>query len=321
VEDIVVSELHLFDVSQYISSGVQDYTIGSGVEQVDGVFRAMEMPCAGITNLLNTYNAYGGKQGVTVLFCFDSIPVYKRELHSRLFPELGGYKGNRKTRPVHISVQREMAVEIFDQIGIPYLKVDGYEADDLIASVVQEYSQQFDRVVIHSRDSDLFYLVSENVCIEPVLRTGKRINLSNWESTVLSGYRMPYNMLTISKMREGEVGDNIPYVYRDPMDAIIRGIPERQRSKCGDNVFLREYIVDTVGKEDTRTLGIFDLIAPLIVPREELVLYEDEHDDHLLEMYASGCSCSGYRSNCPVFSEEVEKMVRKYVLIYMEQTR
>lgn len=316
-----MSELHLFDASQYISSGVKDYTIGNGVERVDGVFRAMEMPCAGLTNLLNTYNAYRGKQGVMLLFCFDSTPVYKRELHSKLFPEMGGYKGNRKKRPVHVSIQREMAVEMFDQIRIPYLKLDGYEADDLIASVVQEYSQQFDRISIHSRDSDLFYLVSENICIEPVLRTGKHINLSNWESTVSAGYRMPYNMMTINKMREGEPGDNIPYVYRDPMNAIIRGIPERQRGKCGDNAFLREYITDTVGKEDTRTLGIFELIAPLSVPEENIILYEDEHDERLLEVYASGCSCSGYHVKCPIFSEEAEETIRKYVSMYIELTR
>ena len=115
-----MSELHLFDASQYIYAGLYHQTVGTGVKVVDGVYRAMEMPCAGVTNILNTYHQYRGKPGVDVLFCFDSIPTRKRELHTKLFPKIGGYKGNRKARDPAILVQQEMAFTLCEQIGIPF---------------------------------------------------------------------------------------------------------------------------------------------------------------------------------------------------------
>lgn len=313
-----MSELHLFDVSQYIHSGVQHLTVGEGLTTIDGVMRAMEMPCAGITNLLNTYLEYQKLKDVSVLFCFDSPPTVKRELHESLFHG-EGYKGKRKAKEAHIVVQLEMAYEIFLQIGIPCIKVDSYEADDLIASVVGEYQEAFDRIVIHSRDSDLFYLVTDNVEVAPVLRTGKRINRSNWEDTVITGYSVPYNLLTICKMRDGEQGDNIPAVHVEPMNKILRQLPERRYRECGDNEFLRDYIVDVVGKEDVRTIGIFDLIAPRILSGIEL--YEDESNDRLLTAYAIEMHCSKYRSYCRILDEGVSETLRRYIDKYIELSR
>lgn len=316
-----MSELHLFDASQYIYAGLYHQTVGTGVKVVDGVYRAMEMPCAGVTNILNTYHQYRGKPGVDVLFCFDSIPTRKRELHTKLFPKIGGYKGNRKARDPAILVQQEMAFTLCEQIGIPFLKAEGYEADDLIASAVDYYRESYDQLVIHSRDSDVFFLVSDNVTVEPVLRSGKFINLSNWEKTVIMNFTVPYNLLTISKMRDGEPGDNIPYVYAKPMEAIISNLPRRRYREMGDNRLLREMIVDIVGPEDLRTLGIFDLIAPLEVPEEQVAVYSDEPDERLLAAYSIECGCTKFQSMCPIINERVSETVNRFVDSYIELTR
>lgn len=316
-----MSELHLFDASQYIYAGVQPLTVGTGVRSIGGVYRAMEMPCAGITNILNTYHRYHSKEGVDVLFCFDSIPTTKRELHARLFPGLGGYKGKRKPKDPAILVQQKMAVVICEQVGIPFAKVEGFEADDLIAAFVQSYQAAYDNVVIHSKDSDVFFLVSDNVTIEPVLRSGKFINRSNWENTVIKDHMIPYNLMTIHKMRDGEPGDNIPYVYAEPMDAIITGLPRHRYHEFGDNVILRGFIEDVVGTADSRTLGIFDLIAPLEVPKEHLGLYDDLPDERLLNAYSVACGCSGFRENCPILDGRVEETVTGFVDHYIELSR
>lgn len=316
-----MSELHLFDASQYIYAGVQSITVGSGVKLVNGVYRAMEMPCAGVTNILNTYHQYHKRRGLDVLFCFDSIPTAKRELHTRLFPGLGGYKGKRKAKNPAILVQQEMAVVICKQIGVPFLKLEGFEADDLIASLVEIYRESYDQVVIHSKDSDVFYLVADNVVVEPVLRSGKYINRSNWESAVIKNHTIPYNLLTVNKMREGEPSDNIPYVFAEPMDAIISGLPRHRYHEFGNNQMLRNFIVDIVGTADFRTLGIFDLIAPLKVPEDHLELYDDFPNERLLNAYSMACGCSGFRDNCPVLNEQVDETIAQFVDYYIELSR
>jgi DNA polymerase-1 len=80
----------------------------------------------------------------------------------------GEYKANRKEMPQELIGQLPRIFELLEAMSIPRFSQAGYEADDLIATLVREYE---DRVAVRivSGDKDLFQLVSEST---HVLRPG-----------------------------------------------------------------------------------------------------------------------------------------------------
>lgn len=307
-------KLRLFDVSQYIYGGVSNETIDNGLECVNGIYCTRSMPCAGLTNLLNTYIQFANKD-TELVYCVDSPPTYKRELHEKIFPLLDGYKGGRPKKPAHVSVQCRMVTDVLEQIGLTYVKVEGYEADDLIASIVSQYKGDYDEIVIHSKDSDLFYLVSSSVSIEPVMRAGKHITMDNWETNVKTGYTTPYNVLTLDKLSRGERVDNIPAVDKDIMEKIYDAIPDSLIARCGDNEYLRE-VIRNASSNDVVTMTIFDLLVPRII-EEDLLKYQPEFKQLVFDAYAVQLQCRGYKHRLPIVNAEVQNTIDKYLQEYL----
>ncbi len=69
------------------------------------------------------------------------------------------YKQNRSAAPPDLVRQIERTREIFEAYGVPIYHVDGYEADDLIATLSRQAVSKGLRVVIASTDKDLMQLV------------------------------------------------------------------------------------------------------------------------------------------------------------------
>lgn len=305
--------LRLFDVSQYIYSGVGDQVVSCAPTREQGVLRSHVMPCAGLTNILNTYLQFA-REGTDLVFCFDSPPTIKREMHERMFPGLGGYKGGRPKKPAAVKVQARFAEDMLHAIGIRCMKVTDYECDDIMASMVEHYRQSYDKIIIHSKDSDMFYLVQDGVEVEPVLKQGRHITRANYDTMVKPNFIVPYNTLTLTKLAQGEPGDNIPYAYKHEMDKIMGTLAKSAYRVCGNNELLRAFIAD-VTDGDARTLGIFDLIAPLIIDEEKLEIFDDEINEHLLHAFACALGCRGY-TNADVRDDIVDAMIERYITEY-----
>ena len=314
-----MSILRLFDVSQYIFSGEGNKVICSGVIEDQYGYRACKMPCGGIAYLMNVIYEYLHND-TDLVFCFDSIPSYKRELYKRLFPNGSGYKGNRPKKPEYITLQLQLAKEIIQQIGLSTFAIEGYEADDIIASLVRYYKNEYEKIIIHNNDSDMYYLVSDNVEIVPVNRIGKTVTLNNWETTVMPGNITPYNTITINKIIYGEAGDNIQYMIKEMADKIMKMIPKELYHKCGNHILLRKWVSNAVN-DDERTMGIFDLVAPLIIPYEQVEIYETEFNKELYEYYASIVSCKYFKNYPYLVSDIGEETIRKYLEKYNETTQ
>ena len=88
------------------------------------------------------------------------------------------YKATRDAQPEDLSPQFPLAREIVDgAAGIPMLEVPGFEADDVIATLVAR-APRGREVAIVSTDTDLMQLVSERVALldtmkRPPLRAGR----------------------------------------------------------------------------------------------------------------------------------------------------
>ncbi|GIK20482.1 MAG: DNA polymerase I [Leptolyngbya sp. PLA2] len=81
---------------------------------------------------------------------------------SGLYPE---YKATRPPPPEDLPVQVERCLRILREIGVPIVGAEGFEADDVIATVVDRLKEQHPdlRVRIVSKDKDLKQLLRDNV--------------------------------------------------------------------------------------------------------------------------------------------------------------
>jgi hypothetical protein len=320
---IVGRNLRLFDVSEYISAGSKKVTISNGVIEDGGKFRPNEMPCGGLTYLFNTIYEYNDAN-TDLVYCIDRPPHIKRALHERTFPNMQGYKGNRAKKDDSIVIQREMAEDILQRLGLNVLAVDDLEADDVIASVVQYYKDDYEHVYIHGMDSDLFYLVCDNVEVVPLTNGyvwngkmhvhGKHINMSNWESQVCRDYIVPYDTLTIHKLCMGEMGDGIPAIDSAKANLIVKHIPESIYAKCGDNKLLKNWISDAVSG-DPRVLATLDLITPIITDYNKVPIYEEEFDKNLCDEFAY-CLSNKYVSKLKIGTLNAETVLSGYIDSY-----
>lgn len=90
-----------------------------------------------------------------------------KTIRHETFPE---YKANRKKMDDDFRHQIPVTKQIVEEMSIPFLSVDGYEADDVIASIVRKFQDIPDLSIdIYSADKDLKQLLAPNVfAIDPI---------------------------------------------------------------------------------------------------------------------------------------------------------
>lgn len=77
-----------------------------------------------------------------------------------LYPE---YKANRERSPEDLQVQYERIREMVDALRIPVFELEGYEADDLIATIAERLKDHHVELRIASKDKDLHQILSHKV--------------------------------------------------------------------------------------------------------------------------------------------------------------
>lgn len=75
------------------------------------------------------------------------------------------YKANRAEMPADLQEQIPVIEKVCDALRIPRVKVDGYEADDLIGTLARLAVEQGLEAVIVSNDKDMTQLVRDGVSI------------------------------------------------------------------------------------------------------------------------------------------------------------
>jgi DNA polymerase I len=102
------------------------------------------------------------KQAENILISFDRrAPTFRHELSE-------DYKANRPPMPDELSSQVEPVQEFFRLVDLPEISLDGYEADDVLATLAEKFKEDFDIVFVTS-DKDYSQLVEERVVMfDPV---------------------------------------------------------------------------------------------------------------------------------------------------------
>ncbi|MEN0111817.1 MAG: 5'-3' exonuclease H3TH domain-containing protein, partial [Planctomycetota bacterium] len=120
-----------------------------------------------------------------------------------IFPE---YKANRPPKPDDFKPQEDRILQIVADSGVPILKMDGYEADDIIATLADRLRETHD-VYLVSKDKDLRQLLGDGVVMYDV-HTDEEFDADAMEAKL--GYR-PDQAVEVQALM-GDNIDNVPGV-------------------------------------------------------------------------------------------------------------
>lgn len=93
-------------------------------------------------------------------YCLVLFDAKRQNYRNEIFPE---YKATRKETPEDLIPQFAIIREALHALNIPYLDMEGYEADDLIATYVNESLGKNYEVTVISADKDLMQLIKPHV--------------------------------------------------------------------------------------------------------------------------------------------------------------
>ncbi|MFQ5463001.1 MAG: DNA polymerase I [Phycisphaerae bacterium] len=117
------------------------------------------------------------------------------------------YKAQRDPAPEALHAQVDRIAQIVDALGIPILRMPGFEADDLMATVAEQLKTEPIDVYLVSRDKDLHQLISAGVSLfDP---TKDQVLDERWLAEE-KGYT-PQQAVEIQTLT-GDATDNIPGV-------------------------------------------------------------------------------------------------------------
>ncbi len=111
----------------------------------------------GFTSML--INVVRDEKPTHIVVAFD---VSRTTFRSEAFPE---YKATRSTSPAEFSGQVDLVREVMTALGISVVSVAGFEADDIIATLVAQSADSDMDVEIVTGDRDAFQLVSDRVTV------------------------------------------------------------------------------------------------------------------------------------------------------------
>jgi DNA polymerase-1 len=90
-----------------------------------------------------------------------AFDVSRKTFRTEKFPE---YKANRASTPDEFRSQISYINELLDAFKIPHFELEGFEADDIIATFVDRFGSEA-QILICTGDRDSFQLVNDNVTV------------------------------------------------------------------------------------------------------------------------------------------------------------
>ena len=121
------------------------------------------------------------------------------------------YKAGRRERPDLLKEQWPHLHPLVDAFGYTNVRVEGFEADDVIATLSREAHEQSIDVMIVTGDRDLFQLVEDGVRVMATSRGITDTKVYDREA-VLDRYGIPPELVPDFVGLKGDTSDNIPGV-------------------------------------------------------------------------------------------------------------
>ncbi len=99
-----------------------------------------------------------GKNHMVVVFDTPA-PTFRHKQYSE-------YKATRKPMPDDMRPQMELIKQLINGFNIPVIALEGYEADDIMATIAVRCQDMVDEVVIVSGDKDILQMVNERIFVQ-----------------------------------------------------------------------------------------------------------------------------------------------------------
>jgi DNA polymerase I len=142
-----------------------------------------------------------------IAVCFDlGRPAYRHDVYE-------GYKANRRTSPDEFISQMPLIRDVLAALRIPVVEVEGYEADDVIATLVGQAKAEGLPVLIVTGDRDNLQLIDDRADVRVMMtRRGITDTAIYDEAAVQERYGVPPGRyLDVAALR-GDASDNLPGV-------------------------------------------------------------------------------------------------------------
>ncbi|MEZ5077817.1 MAG: DNA polymerase I [Solirubrobacterales bacterium] len=121
------------------------------------------------------------------------------------------YKAGRKPRPDLLREQWPNLMPLVEAFGYTNVKVEGYEADDVIASLARQAREQGIEVMVVTGDRDAYQLVGNGVRVMSTSRGITETKIYD-RAAVEERYGVPPELITDLMGLRGDTSDNIPGV-------------------------------------------------------------------------------------------------------------
>jgi DNA polymerase-1 len=121
------------------------------------------------------------------------------------------YKAQRKPRPDLLREQWPHLMPLVEAFGYTNVRVEGYEADDVIAALVKQAREQGIEVMVVTGDRDAYQLVGEGVRVMSTSRGITETKIYDREA-VIERYGVPPELICDLMGLRGDTSDNIPGV-------------------------------------------------------------------------------------------------------------
>ncbi|HKA67125.1 MAG TPA: DNA polymerase I [Solirubrobacterales bacterium] len=121
------------------------------------------------------------------------------------------YKAQRKPRPDLLREQWPHLMPLVEAFGYTNVKVEGYEADDVIASLVRQAREEGISVMVVTGDRDAYQLVGDGVRVMSTSRGITETKVYD-RDTVVERYGVAPELITDLMGLRGDTSDNIPGV-------------------------------------------------------------------------------------------------------------
>jgi len=156
---------------------------------------------AGFCNMLQRYidGRNGGEAATHAAVIFDHS---SRTFRNDLYPE---YKANRPELPEDLRPQFPLTRDATRAFNIACIETEGYEADDIIATLTRHAREAGGKVTIISSDKDLMQLVGADVEMFDAMKN-KRLG----PAEVLEKFGVPPEKVVEVQALAGDSTDNIP---------------------------------------------------------------------------------------------------------------
>ena len=173
---------------------VENFTTSSG-QPTNALYGFTSM----LLNLLRDLNP------THIAVAFD---VSRKTFRTEKFPE---YKANRSKTPDEFRSQMALLHEIIEALGITHIEREGYEADDVIATLTKRAVADGFHVEICSGDRDSFQLVNSNVTVLYPKKGVSDLAVMTPEAVVEKYGLTPAQYPDFAALR-GDPSDNLPSI-------------------------------------------------------------------------------------------------------------